>query len=372
MEVPVLDLKQQFASIRDEIMSAVRTALERQDCCNGAEVRELEKLVAEYCHCAYGIGVTSGTDALLCSTMALEIGHGDEVITTPFTFFASAACIWRVGAKPVFVDIDPDTFTIDPAKIEAAVTDRTRAILPVHLFGQMAEMSPILRIAEKHGLSVIEDAAQAIGATQDGCKACSFGTVGCLSFYPAKNLGAIGDGGMIVTRDPELSEKLAAFHCHGESTRYHHQWVGGNFRMATIQAAALLVKLRLLDGWVAQRRRCAARYQQMLGDFQPVTLPIIREGNESVFNYYVIRTPRRDELKDFLQTQGISTAVYYPRCLHEQECFASLGYKRGDFPQAERAANEVLALPIFPELLDEQIDYVAAKIMEFLAPADDA
>jgi dTDP-4-amino-4,6-dideoxygalactose transaminase len=270
-----------------------------------------------------------------------------------------------VGARPVFADINPDTFNIDPARIEGAVTPRTRAVIPVHLFGQMADMKLIMEIAQRRGLSVVEDVAQAIGASQDGQMAGSFGATGCLSFYPTKNLGAIGDAGMVVTNDEKLAEKLAVIRNHGQSGTYEHKWIGGNFRMADVQAAALLVKLKHLGEWIARRRQLAGVYRRLLGDFDRITLPKVRPGNEHVFNYYVIRSQRRDELAAFLKKNGVATAVYYPLCLHEQECFAPLGYKRGDFPRAEQAAREVLALPMYPEMTDEQAAYTAGKIREF-------
>ena len=367
MKVPLLDLKEQFAIIRDEMMSALKAVMESQRYINGPAVEELEGRIAHYCDCAAAVGVSSGTDALLCSLMAFGIGPGDEVITTPYSFFATAGSIWRMGARPVFVDVEPDTFNISASRIPAALTKRTRAVMPVHLFGQTADVGPILQVAGEHDLLVIEDAAQAIGATCKGRRAGSMGTVGCFSFYPSKNLGGIGDGGMITTQDPELAERLKVFRNHGCASQYHHKWVGGNFRLDTLQAAGLLVKLPYLERWSAKRRANAARYNEQFDGFEPVLTPTVREGNVSVFNQYVIRVPRRDELQAFLKRHGIGTAVYYPLSLHEQECFRPLGYGRGDFPESERAAAETLTLPIYPELTDEQIAYVAAKIKEFLA-----
>jgi len=367
MKVPLLDLKAQFATIRDEIVPAVQSVIESQYFINGPEVKELETLVAQYCRRNSAVGVSSGTDALLCSLMTLGIGAGDEVITTPYTFFATAGSIWRSGARCAFVDIEPDTFNIDPAKIEAAVTDKTRAIMPVHLFGQMAEMYPIMEVARKHDLYVIEDAAQAIGATYKGRRAGSIGTVGCFSFFPSKNLGGMGDGGMVVTQDEDLAERLTMCRGHGGKNKYYNEFVGGNFRLDTLQAAALIVKIRYLDEWSSRRRANAARYDELFADFEPVVTPTVREYNESVFNQYVIRVPRRDELQAHLKEQGIGTAVYYPVSLHEQGCFASLGYGKGDFPQSETAARESLALPIYPELTDEQLAHVAGTIKAFLS-----
>ena len=368
MNVPLLDLKAQYATIKKELMPAIEAVMDSNYFINGPAVKELEDLVARYSDAKAGVGVSSGTDALLCALMTLGIGQNhmvDEVITTPYTFFATAGCVWRAGAKPVFVDIDPDTFNIDPAKIEAAVTKNTRAIMPVHLFGQMADMDPIMEIARKHNLAVIEDGAQAIGATYKGRKAGSIGTAGCFSFFPSKNLGGMGDGGMIVTNDPALGEKLAVFRNHGSKPKYYHKFVGGNFRLDTIQAAGLIVKLRHLDGWSAKRRANAKRYGELLGGVSQVKLPVIRDYCVSIYNQYVICGPRRDELQTFLKDNGIGTEVYYPVSMHEQECFKDLGYRKGQFPHSEKAEAQSLALPIYPELTDEQIRYVADKIKEF-------
>ncbi|MGB3088287.1 MAG: DegT/DnrJ/EryC1/StrS family aminotransferase [Phycisphaerae bacterium] len=365
MQVPLLDLKAQFATIRQEVMTAIEAVMENQHFIGGQAVVDLEEAIATYSDCAAGVGVSSGTDALLVSLMALGIGLGDEVITTPYTFFATAGSIWRVGARPVFVDIESDTFNIDPAKVEAAVTAKTRAIIPVHLFGQLADMDPIMEVARKHNLYVIEDAAQAIGATYKGRKSGSIGTIGCFSFFPSKNLGGLGDGGMVVSTDPEVVERIRVLRNHGSKPKYYHKWVGGNFRLDAIQAAGLLVKLRHLDEWSARRRANAARYDELLADCEAVVRPTVRPENVSIFNQYVIRVPRRNELKDFLKEQQIGTEIYYPLSLHEQECFACLGYKRGDFPESERAADQSLALSIYPELTNKQIGYVAHEIKEF-------
>ena len=367
MEVPLLDMRAQYAELREEISAAVLSVLESQRCVGGPLVEELESKIAEYSGCAAGVGVSSGTDALLCSLMALEIGPGDEVVTTPYTFFGTAGSIWRAGAKPVFVDIEPDTFNIDPSKIAAAVTEKTKAVMPVHLCGQMAEMDPILELADERGLYVIEDAAQAIGAAYKSRRAGSLGTAGCFSFYPSKNLGGIGDGGMIVTHDETLAARLRSLRNHGEHARYVHRWVGGNFRLDAVQAAALLVKFKYLDVWSAKRRANAARYDELFAGFDPVVTPAVREHNVSIFNLYLIRVPRRDALRAFLAEHGIATAIYYPLPLHQQECFRPLGGKPGDFPESERAAAESLALPVYPELTDPQIRHVAGKIREFLS-----
>jgi dTDP-4-amino-4,6-dideoxygalactose transaminase len=365
MQVPLMDPGAQYAAVRSELMQAVGHVIDSHDFTNGQAVRELEKDLAAYCGCAEAIGVSSGTDALLVALMALGVGPGDEVITTPFTFFATAGAIWRTGARPVFVDIQPDTFNIDPARIEAAVTGKTRAIIPVHLYGQMAEMDAIMDIARRRGLHVIEDAAQAIGATYKGRKACSIGDVGCLSFYPTKNLGAMGDAGMVLTNDPELAERIRLLRVHGQSSAYLHKWVGGNFRMDSLCAAGLSVMLPRLEEWTQSKIHHAALYGELLADCQAVKSPVIRPYNRSVYPLYVIRVPRREELRAFLRDNGVATGVYYPLSLHVQECFADLGYKQGDLPESEQASREVLALPIFPKITEEQIRYVVGKIKQF-------
>ncbi len=367
MAVPLLDLKAQYAALREEMLRAVVGVLESQDLTNGKPVRELERRIAADHGCRAAVGVSSGTDALLCSLMALEIGTGSEVITTPFTFFATAGSIWRAGARPVFVDIEPDTFNLDASRLAGVITDRTKAILPVHLYGQMADMEAILNVAKPRGLAVIEDAAQAIGASYKGHPAGTLGTAGSLSFYPTKNLGGLGDGGMILTQDEKLAERMRVLLNHGQSSEYHHAWVGGNFRLDSIQAAGLLVKLDHLAHWTARRQENARRYDELLAPCDAIVRPVVRAGNVSVFNWYVIRAPRRDAMKAFLAAAGIGTKIYYPLSLHQQPCFASLGYRPGDFPQSERAAAEVLALPVHPELTEAQLEYVAAKVREFYA-----
>jgi dTDP-4-amino-4,6-dideoxygalactose transaminase len=367
MQVPILDLQTQFAELKGEIMTAVEAVLDSQMCCNGPACRELEANVAAYSGCKAGVSVASGTDALLVALMALDLQPGEEVICPPFTFFATAGVVWRVGAKPVFVDIEPETFNIDPAKIESAVTSKTRAIIPVHLFGQCASMEPILEIARKHELFVLEDCAQSIGARQNGKPAGSMGDAGALSFYPTKNLGAVGDAGMIVTQREDLVPLLESIRNHGQGETYYHHRVGGNFRMDSIQAAALGVKLRKLDEWSDARRRHAARYDQLLADVAEVRTPVIRPENVSIYNQYVLRAQDRDALRKHLGEQGVSSGVYYPLSLHQQPCFAALGYKEGDFPVSEQAAREVLALPVFPEMTEEQQDHVVASIKQFYA-----
>ncbi len=365
MKVPLLDLKAQYAGIKDETMEMVSKVFDGQQFINGPEVKSLEEKVAEYCGCKKAIGVSSGTDALICALMALDIGPGDEVVTSPFTFFATAGSIWRVCAKPVFVDIDPVTFNINPALIEEPISEDTKAIMPIHLFGQVADMTEINSIADNLALDVIEDACQSIGATYKGEKAGSLGTVGCFSFFPSKNLGCAGDGGIITTNDEELGEKMSMIRMHGSKPKYFHSIVGGNFRLDTLQAAVLLVKMKHLDGWSEKRRQNAAKYNSLLAGIEQIALPVVKEGNVSVFNQYVIRTQKRDELRKYLTEKEIGTEIYYPLSLHQQECFKSLGYRKGDFPESEKAAAEVLALPIYPELADEQIGYVAESIKEF-------
>jgi dTDP-4-amino-4,6-dideoxygalactose transaminase len=358
MKVPLLDLKAQYSSIKDEILAAVAEVLESQVCIAGPKVAELERKIAQLSDCKYAVGVSSGTDALLCSLMALSIGQGDEVITTPFSFFATASCIARLGATPVFADINPQTYNIDPGLIEAAITPRTKAIIPVHLFGQMADMDPIVEIANRRGLFIIEDAAQSISATYKSRKAGSIGTTGCFSFFPSKNLGAAGDGGMIVTNDEKLYERMSILRSHGAKPKYYHKYIGGNFRLDPIQAAILLVKLRYLDSWSEGRRRNASIYNSLFAG-TPVGTPYIRPDCVSIFNQYVIRIENRDEVLGTLAAAEISTEVYYPLPLHLQECFLSVVPPGAGLPISEDAAKHVLALPIYPELTPEMIHYVA-------------
>ncbi|WP_348262404.1 DegT/DnrJ/EryC1/StrS family aminotransferase [Telmatobacter sp. DSM 110680] len=364
MKVPLLDLKGQFGTLRNEILSAVTEVLESQICIGGPKVADLEKEIAAISDCKFSVGVSSGTDALLCSLMAIGIGSGDEVITTPFTFFATAGCISRLGAKPVFVDIDPQTYNIDPQLIESAITERTRAIIPVHLYGQMCDMDPIMEIANRHGLFVIEDAAQSITATYKGRKAGSIGTVGCFSFFPSKNLGAAGDAGMIVTNDPALAERMALMRSHGSKPKYYHKFVGGNFRLDPIQAAILLVKLPHLNQW-SEARRCHARYydEQLAG--LPLETPFVDPTCYTIYNQYVVRVSKRDELVAHLRALGIGTEIYYPLPMSRQECFQPVVPCSTEWPQADRASSEVLALPIYPELTREMQDYVITSIRSF-------
>jgi len=362
MKVPLLDLKAQYATIRQEVLAAVTEVLDSQVCIGGPKVAELEQKIAAISGCKYAAGVSSGTDALLCSLMALGIGPGDEVITTPFTFFATAGSITRCGATPVFVDIDPQTFNIDPMLIERAVTARTKAIMPVHLFGQMCEMDPLMEIASKHGLFVIEDAAQSITATYKGRMAGSIGTVGCFSFFPSKNLGGAGDGGMIVTNDGNLYERLLMLRNHGAAPKYYHRYVGGNFRLDPIQAAVLLVKLPHLQRWSETRRSNAAVYDKRLWGTDIIT-PYVSPDCTSIYNQYTVRSERRDELMAHLKKQEIGTEVYYPVPAHLQECFAGLGYKPGSLPESERAVKEVLSLPVYAELRVEVLNCVSDAVL---------
>jgi dTDP-4-amino-4,6-dideoxygalactose transaminase len=323
----------------------------------------LEERVAALSGCLYGVGVSSGTDALLASLMALGIGPGDEVITTPFTFFATAGCIARVGATPVFVDIDARTYNIDPAKMEAAVTERTKAIIPVHLFGQMCDMDPIMEIAVRRNLYVIEDAAQAISATYKGRKAGSIGNCGCFSFFPSKNLGAAGDGGMIVTNDADLYERLTVLRGHGSKPKYYHKLVGGNFRLDPLQAAILLVKLTHLDEWSEARRRNAKFYDRAFAG-SAIATPWINPDCVSIFNQYVIGVSDREALMAALKKENIGTEIYYPLPMHQQECFAGKCRLAGSLRESEAAAKSVLALPIYPELTDEMLGFVAATVFD--------
>ncbi len=369
--VPALDLKSQYQGIRDEIESTVRRVIESQMFVNGPEVERLEAELAEYCGAGRGIGCASGTDALLLPLMALGLGPGDEVITTPYSFFATASTIWRVGARPVFVDVEPDTYNIDPNLIEAAITPRTRAIIPVHLYGQTAEMGPINEIARKNGLFVLEDAAQAIGAAYHGHRTGRLGQAAAFSFYPSKNLGGFGDGGMMTTDDPVFGRTLARLRVHGMEPKYYHHEVGINSRLDALQAAVLRVKLRHLDEWTAGRRAAAERYNALFAEHQVddlVVLPVERPGHYHVYNQYVIRVPAplRDGLREYLGSRQVGTEIYYPVPLHLQPCFQALGYQPGDFPVAEAAARQTLALPMYPELTDEQQHYVVGSIRLYL------
>jgi dTDP-4-amino-4,6-dideoxygalactose transaminase len=369
--VPLLDLKAQYLALKADIDAAMQSVVESQHFINGPEVTALEEDVAAYCKVDHCIGVSSGTDALLVSLMALDIGPGDEVITTPYTFFATAGAIVRVGARPVFVDIDCESFNIRPDQIEAKITPRTRALIPVHLFGQCADMDPILALAKKHGLAVIEDAAQAIGSEYKGRRAGSMGTVGCFSFFPSKNLGAFGDGGAVTTRDTALAGRIRCLRGHGSNPKYYHKMVGGNFRLDTIQAAVLQVKLRHLDTWTALRQQHAAYYDnafQAAGLAGLVETPKVVQSRH-IFNQYVVRFQQRDAVRDHLKQMQVGTEIYYPVPMHLQECFANLGHKAGDFPESESAANQTLALPIYPELTPVMQQRVVDAVLSYYQSA---
>lgn len=362
--IPILDLKAQYESIKDEINVAIAEVLESTQFILGPAVRELEQQVAAYCGCKYGVGVASGTDALRLTLAALGIGPGDEVITTPFTFIATANTISHCDARPVFVDIDARTYNIDPAAIEAAITEHTKAILPVHLYGQPADMDPIVELAEAHGLYVIEDAAQAIGARYKGQGVGCIGHAGCLSFYPTKNLGAYGDGGMVVTNDAALAEKIDVLRRQGSKKKYHAQVLGFNSRLDSLQAAILGVKLKYLDGWNKTRRQVAQRYNDLLAGL-PVTTPYESPDAYHVYHQYTIRAQQRDALAAYLKERGVGTMIYYPVPLHLQGLYASLGYGEGSLPVSETASREVLSLPMYPELTEAQQQEVARAIREF-------
>lgn len=367
LDVPLLDLKTQYAALKSEIMPVIERVLDGQYMINGPEVGEFECDSAGYCETKFAVGCSSGTDALILALMALNIKPGDEVITSPFTFFATVGSIHRHGAKPVFVDIDPDTFNFDTELLEEAVNEKTRAIMPVHLFGQMADMDTVLDVAEKHDLKVIEDSAQSIGSKQNGAPSGSLGDVGCFSFFPSKNLGGAGDGGLCTTNDEDVYKRLIMMRNHGAHERYYHDEVGGNFRLDTLQAAYLSIKLKYLDSWHEARRKNAAFYDAHLAGVEQIATPVIAEGNESIYNQYTLRVQQRDELQKYLAEAGIGSAIYYPLCMHEQKCFSHLGHKAGDFPLAEQAAAEVLSIPIYPELIEEQLAHVAETIKSFYA-----
>ena len=367
MPVPLLDLRAQHAAIRDTVVDKMMKVVDSQLFILGAAVDELETQVARLSHSKYAIGCASGTDAILLAMRALDIGRGDEVITTPFTFFATAGTIHNVGATPVFVDIDPKTFNISPQAIGPAITPKTKAIIPVDLFGQMAAMEEVSHVAK--GIPVIEDAAQSIGARRsvdgDTRMAGEAATLGTFSFFPSKNLGGYGDGGMIVTQDEALATRLKRLRVHGGAVQYFHDEVGFNSRLDALQAAVLSAKLPYLEGWSAKRRAHAKFYDNALAGVPGMATPFVDPRNESIFNQYTIRAERRDDLQAFLKQKGIGSAIYYPLPLHLQPCFAYLGYKKGSMPESEKAAAEVLSLPIFPELTDGQLDEVAAGVRAF-------
>lgn len=374
MKVPLLDLEAHHRPIQERLLKAVQDVVEKQAFIQGPQIQKLEQRVAAYGGAKFAVAVSSGTDALLVALMALDIGPGDEVVTSAYSFFATAGVVARLGAKPVFADIDPGTYNIDIHSLQRAVTPRTKAIIPVHLFGQCAEMDAVLSLARERHIRVVEDAAQAIGAQyKDGRRAGCMGDMGCFSFYPSKNLGAWGDGGMVVTSDEALAEKLRILRVHGSKPKYYHKLVGGNFRLDTIQAAVLDVKLDYLEDWTRRRQANAQRYRDLLsraGLEKWLVLPAEQYRSSGVscfhiYNQFVVRTPRRDSLRRYLNEHGIGTDIYYPVPFHLQECFRPLGYKQGDFPESEKAALETLALPIYPELTPEMQQYVAETMSEF-------
>jgi dTDP-4-amino-4,6-dideoxygalactose transaminase len=370
MLMPLVDLKAQFAAIRVELMAAIEAVMERQQFILGPEVRAFEDEMAAYVGAGAAVGCASGSDALLLALMALGIGRGDEVITSPFTFVATAGAIARTGARPVFADIVPETFNIDPPAAGAAIRSASRAIIPVHLFGLSADLAPIIALANSRGVPVVEDAAQAIGARYRGTRLGALGVMGCFSFFPSKNLGGAGDGGLIAVNDPAQAARLRMLREHGSVTRYHYETLGLNSRLDEIQAAVLRVKLRHLDQWTSRRRAQAALYRELFlqrGLEDLVRTPVVPSGCEHVYNQFVIRCPRRDELRTFLNRHGIPSEVYYPIPLHLQSAFADLGYREGQFPNAEAASREVLALPIYPELRDQQQEEVANGIARFFS-----
>lgn len=366
MTVKLLDLVPQYESIRDEIRAAIDEVLSTQQFILGKKVEELEAEIARYCGVKHAVGVASGTDAILIALMALDVKEGDEVITTPYTFFSTVSSITRLGAKPVLADIDPRTYNIDPGAVSKLVTRATRAILVVHLFGQIAEMDAISEAAGRSGIPVIEDACQSIGARYKGKRAGSIGAAGCLSFFPSKNLGGFGDGGMIVTSDASLADAARMLRVHGGREKYYHDVVGINSRLDALQAAVLLVKMRHVDAWHEGRRRNAAYYDRELSKIAGVTIPYVEPHNESVYNQYVIRVKERDALREYIRKRGVGCDVYYPVPLHLQKCFAFLGGKAGDLPESERAARETLALPVYPELGTAEKEHVVSCIRDFV------
>ena len=388
MQVPLLDLKGQYAPLRAEIEAVIREVCDSQRFVLGPHVAELEREIAAYSQTRFGLGISSGTDALLVALMAFDIGPGDEVLTTPFTFFATAGVVARLGARPLFCDIDPATFNLSPASVASTILrecetvgDRlvnrktrgvVKALMPVHLFGQMADMDALNVLARRHRLVVIEDAAQAIGAAlADGRRAGSVGDVGCLSFFPTKNLGAFGDAGMCVTQSSGLAERVRILRVHGGEPKYFHAVIGGNFRLDELQAAVLRIKLKHLDEWTTARKRNADHYDALLTEAKlgdAVRLPFRKPNDRHIFNQYVIRAQRRDQLRAHLERCGVGAEIYYPLPLHEQRCFAYLGHAPADFPESHRAAAEVLALPIYPELTIEQREHVARSIASFYRP----
>ncbi len=367
IEVPFLDLKQQYRSIKDEVNASVQQVIDSCSFVLGENVNSLEKEFASFCGTEHAVGVANGTDALCLALLACGIGKGDEVITVPNTFIATTEAISQTGAKIVFVDVNSSTYNIDVSQIEGAINERTRAILPVHLFGQPADMDPIMEVARKYNLKVIEDACQAHGAEYKGKKVGSIGDAGCFSFYPSKNLAAFGDGGMVVSNGNEIAQKIKMLRDHGQIKKYEHLVEGHNSRLDEIQAAILRVKLKRLDEWNKLRRKNASIYNELLEDMDEVVMPLEAEDAKHVYHLYVIRTERRDELQQWLKSKGIGTGLHYPIPLHLQRAYEYLGYKEGDFPVAEECAKQILSLPMFPELTREEIEKVVSEIKRFFA-----
>ncbi len=368
MNIPLLDIKEQNQTLRPQIEEAIGRVLDTNAFILGGEVAALEIELAEYCGTLHAIGCASGSDALLLAMMAVGVGPGDEVITTPYSFFATVSAITRLGARPVFVDIEPDTYNLDVRQVAEKITSRTKAVQPVHLYGQCSDMDALNKVCSAAGVPIIEDAAQAIGSEDKGRRAGSMGAVGCFSFYPSKNLGGMGDGGFMTTNNGELAEMLTALRVHGSMERYHHKWVGLNSRLDGFQAAVLRVKLPHLDSWSDARKSNADRYRSLFGEFGmggKITLPAERDDCRHIYNQFVLRFPDRDGLRSHLTENGVGTDIYYPIPLHLQECFKFLGYAEGDLPESERASRETLALPIYPELTADQQRYVVEKIAEF-------
>lgn len=365
MKVPLLDLKPQYAQIKEKILPEIIDIIESQGFILGPRVEKLEKEMSHYIGTQYSLGCSSGTDALLLALMALDIKSGDEVITTPYTFFATAGSIARAGATAKFVDIEPDTFLMRVDQIEQAITPMTKAIMPVHLFGQCVDMKPLMEIAKKHNLKVIEDAAQAIGSRYNDVQAGAFGDAGCFSFFPSKNLGCFGDGGLVSTNNNKLYERLKGLRVHGGQTQYQHLEVGLNARLDALQAAVVSVKLPYLDSWSEGRRHNARHYDKLFSGNTKIVTPTEKDGRYHIYNQYVIRVENRDALKSYLSEKEIGCSVYYPLPLHQQPCFSSFGYKKGDFPESELASETTLALPIYPNLADEQIEFVANTVNDF-------
>jgi len=363
MNLPFFDLKRQYGELQEEIDAAISRVSASGMYIGGDELREFEREAAEYASVRFAVGLSSGTDALLAALMALGIGEGDEVITTPYTFIATAEVIAFLGASPVFIDVEEDTFNLDPDLLESKISARTKCIIPVHLFGHMADMPRIREIADRYGVPLVEDAAQAIGATIGGTMACGFGVAGCLSFFPSKNLGAFGDGGMVLTNAEEVEREIRVIKEHGSAVRYRHGRIGINGRLDALQAAVLRVKLKHLDRLVTRRREHTAAYDEGLARY--VKVPVVRDGYGHVYNQYTIRTDRRDELAEYLRERGVPTAIYYPIPLHLQEVFRYRGYGEGDFPVSESLSRSVLSLPVFPEMTVDERDYVIETIVSF-------